>query len=77
MQATLDVEFLAQTLTAYASERFAEVQSQIYQELDRGTDASARARLQAELPEMKAALKRAREGSRGQFGCFRKARVGK
>ncbi|CAG8952478.1 hypothetical protein HYFRA_00001225 [Hymenoscyphus fraxineus] len=74
MQATLDVEFVAQTLSQYTTDRASEMQSQIYQELDKGTDNDARARLQNELPEMRAVLKKLREGSRSEFACFKKAR---
>ena len=74
MQATLDVEFVAQTLSQYTTERASEMQSQIYQELDKGTDNEARTRLQTELPEMRSTLKRLREGSRSEFACFKKMR---
>lgn len=74
MQATLDVEFVAQTLSQYTTDRASEMQSQIYQELDKRTDNDARTRLQNELPEMRAVLKRLREGSRSEFACFKKAR---
>lgn len=74
MQATLDLEFVAQTLSQYTTERTSEIQSQIYQELDKGTDNDARSRLQGELPEMRAVLKRLREGSRSEFACFKKSR---
>ncbi|AEO55211.1 hypothetical protein MYCTH_2298813 [Thermothelomyces thermophilus ATCC 42464] len=72
MQATLDVEFVAQTLSHYTTDRASELQSAIYQELDGRTDNDARARLQAELPEMRAVLKRLREASKGEFACFRR-----
>lgn len=75
MQATLDVEFVAQTLAQYMTERASELQSAIYQELDARTDNDARARLQGELPEMRGALKRLREASRNEFSCFRKPRT--
>ncbi|KAF4630561.1 hypothetical protein G7Y89_g7579 [Cudoniella acicularis] len=74
MQATLDVEFVAQTLSQYTTDRASEMQSQIYQELDKGTDNDARTKLQSELPEMRAVLKRLRDGSRSEFACFKKAR---
>lgn len=74
MQATLDVEFVAQTLSQYTTDRASEMQSQIYQELDKGTDNDARSKLQSELPEMRAVLKRLREGSRSEFACFKKVR---
>ena len=53
------------------------MQSQIYQELDKGTDNDARTKLQTELPEMRAVLKRLREGSRSEFACFKKMRRSK
>lgn len=74
MQATLDVEFVAQTLSQYTTDRAGEMQSQIYQELDKGTDNDARTKLQTELPEMRAVLKRLREVSRSEFSCFKKMR---
>jgi exocyst complex component 2 len=74
MQATLDVEFVAQTLSQYTTDRASEMQSQIYQRLDEGTDNEARTKLQAELPEMRATLKKLREGSRSEFACFKKVR---
>jgi exocyst complex component 2 len=74
MQATLDVEFVAQTLSQYTTDKASEMQSQIYQELDKGTDNDARQKLQNELPEMRAVLKRLREGSKSEFACFKRAR---
>ncbi|KAM3563192.1 hypothetical protein ARSEF4850_002443 [Beauveria asiatica] len=72
MQATLDVEFVAQTLSHYTTDRASELQSQIYQELDGRTDNDARARLQGELPEMRNVLKKLRENSKNEFACFKK-----
>lgn len=72
MQATLDVEFVAQTLSQYTTDRASELQSQIYQELDGRTDNDARARLQSELPEMRSVLKKLREASKNEFACFKK-----
>ena len=74
MQATLDVEFVASIMSQFTSARASELQSSIYQELDGRTDNSARTRLQGELPEMRAVLKGLREGTRGEFGCFRRGR---
>lgn len=74
VQATLDVEFLAQTLGSYTTARASEVQGRIYLALDERTDNDARQRLQDELPEMRAILKRLRERTRGEFACFKKAR---
>jgi len=75
MQATLDVEFVAQTLSQYTTDRASEMQSQIYQELDKGTNDDSRQKLQSELPAMRAVLKRLREGSRSEFACFKKVRT--
>lgn len=72
MQATLDVEFVAQTLAHYTTNTASELQAKIYQELDSRTDNDARARLPQELPKMRAVLKRLRDGSRNEFACFRK-----
>ena len=44
-------------------------------ELDRRTDDAARMRLQSELPEMRAILKKLKEGTRSEFACFRKPRA--
>lgn len=74
MQATLDVELIAQTLSNYTTDRVSELQSQVYLVLDERTDAEARSRLQGELPEMRAVLKRLREGTKGMFGCFKRER---
>ncbi|EEP78796.1 conserved hypothetical protein [Uncinocarpus reesii 1704] len=75
MQATLDTEFIAQTMSQYATEAAGQIQSQIYLELDRRTNNEARAKLQAELGEMRGVLKRLRERTRGEFACFKKMRA--
>lgn len=74
MQATLDVEFVAQTMSQYTTEQASKIQSQIYLELDRGADPDASKMLQGELPEMRATLKKLREGTRSEFACFKKQR---
>lgn len=71
IQATLDVEFFAQTLQAYATPAASTAQSDAYLAMDERTDHDARTALQAQLPEMKAVLKRLKEGTRGEFACFR------
>ncbi|KAJ5247498.1 hypothetical protein N7468_002481 [Penicillium chermesinum] len=76
MQATLDTEFLAQTLSHYSTEEASEIQSQIYIELDRRTTNEARQKLQAELGEMRVVLKRLRDRTKGEFACFRRSRGG-
>ncbi|CAO1600365.1 Exocyst complex component S5 [Xanthoria calcicola] len=77
MQATLDVEFVASILSQYTTAKASELQSEVYQELDQRTDNSARMRLQNELPEMRAILKKLRDGTRGEFMCFKKQRTAK
>lgn len=72
MQATLDIEFVAQTMTQYTTDRASEIQSQIYQQLDKGTDNDARQGLQRELPLMRQVLKTLRDGTKSEFACFRK-----
>jgi exocyst complex component 2 len=74
MQATLDTEFIAQTMSQYATSKASETQSEIYQVLDKRTSNDARAKLQQELGEMRIVLKKLREGSRGSFGCFKRQR---
>ncbi|KAH8698425.1 putative exocyst complex component Sec5 [Talaromyces proteolyticus] len=74
MQATLDTEFIAQTMSQYVTEEASSIQSQIYLELDRRTNNEARTKLQAELGEMRGILKRLRERTKGEFACFRKVR---
>lgn len=74
MQATLDTEFIAQTLTQYSTEEASNIQSQIYVELDRRTTNEARTKLQAELGEMRVVLKRLRDRTKGEFACFKKPR---
>ncbi|KZF23417.1 putative exocyst complex component SEC5 [Xylona heveae TC161] len=75
MQATLDVEFIAQTLNQYATDKVSDATSRIYLELDKGTDEDARRMLQNELPEMRATLKRLREHTRSEFACFKRPRA--
>lgn len=74
MQATLDTEFIVQTMSQYATSKATETQSEVYQVLDKRTSNEARAKLQQELGEMRNTLKKLREGSRGSFGCFRRQR---
>jgi exocyst complex component 2 len=74
MQATLDTEFIAQTMSQYVTGDASSIQSQIYLELDRRTNNDARTKLQAELGEMRGILKRLRERTKGEFACFRKVR---
>lgn len=74
MQATLDTEFIAQTLSQYSTEEASKIQSQIYVELDRRTSDEARAKLQAELADMRVVLKKLRDRTKGEFACFRKHR---
>ena len=72
IQATLDTEFIGQTMSQYSSDDASALQSQIYVELDRRTTHDARARLQVELGEMRSVLKKLRERTKGEFACFKK-----
>ncbi|OCK81359.1 hypothetical protein K432DRAFT_424986 [Lepidopterella palustris CBS 459.81] len=76
MQATLDVEFLAQTLSSYTTEKASATQTDIYQVLDAKTDNEARVMLQNELPSLRLILKRLRESTKGEFACFRRVKRG-
>jgi exocyst complex component 2 len=67
MQATLDVEFLAQTLASYTTDKASEIQSNIYLVLDERTDNEARQRLQGELPALKSILKRLKDKTKGEL----------
>jgi exocyst complex component 2 len=75
-QATLDVEFLAQTMNNYTTDKASETQNAIYVALDQRTDNEARVKLQAELQEMRSALKKLREKTRTEFACFKRSRTG-
>lgn len=67
MQATLDVEFMAQTLGNFTTDKASETQSAIYLALDERTDNDARVKLQVELGELRTILKRLREGTKGEL----------
>lgn len=67
MQATFDVEFLAQTLNNYTTVVASETQSNIYLIVDERTDNDARVKLQNELPGMRVTLKKLREGTKGEL----------
>ena len=73
-QATLDVEFVAQTMSQYTTKKASETQSRLYLALDERTTQDASKQLQGELPEMRNILKRLREGTRSEFLCFKKER---
>ena len=73
-QATLDVEFVAQTMSQYYTTKASETQSKLYVALDERTTQDASKQLQGELPEMRNILKRLREGTRSEFLCFKKER---
>ncbi|KAJ5561605.1 hypothetical protein N7535_003934 [Penicillium sp. DV-2018c] len=75
-QATLDTEFMSQTLSVYSSDEVANIQAQIYTELDCRTTSEARAELQEGLGEMRVVLKRLRNRTKGEFACFKGPRSG-
>lgn len=74
MQATLELEFIAQTLGQYTTKSSSEIQSAIYAELDKCTEHRDKMILQDELPEIRTLLKRLKDSSRSEFACFRKVR---
>ena len=73
-QATLDQEFVAQTMSHYTTKKASDTQSRLYVALDERTTQDASKQLQGELPEMRNILKRLREGTRSEFLCFKKER---
>ena len=74
MQATLDVEFVAHTMSQYTTDRASKTQDDIYVELDRCTDNDARIKSRDELLQIGVILKKLREKTRGEFACFKKPR---
>lgn len=74
MQATLDLEFVAHTMSQYTTDRASKTQDEIYSELDRRTDDNARIKSRDELVEIGLVLKKLREGTRSEFACFKKQR---
>ncbi|KAI0406817.1 exocyst complex component Sec5-domain-containing protein [Xylaria palmicola] len=74
MQATIDVEFVAQTLSQYTTEKTSALQTETYAMLDSKSDTQARNKLQDELPGMRELLKKLREQSKTEFACFKKPR---
>lgn len=67
LQATLDVEFINQTLREFTTPKASEWQQMVYVELDRGSDSEARQGLQKELGEMKRILSQLRTNSRNEL----------
>jgi exocyst complex component 2 len=67
---------MSQTLSVYSSDEVANVQGQIYAELDCRTTSEARAELQEGLGEMRVVLKRLKVRTKGEFACFRGPRSG-
>jgi exocyst complex component 2 len=67
LQATLDVEFVNQTLSQFNTPKSSEWQQMVYVELDKGSDGDARQGLQRELGEMKRILGSLRRYSRAEL----------
>ncbi|KAF2668149.1 exocyst complex component Sec5 [Microthyrium microscopicum] len=76
MQATLDVEFLAQTLANYTTEKASKTQGDIYILLDTLTDKDARFQLQSGLQQLRQILKSLREGTRTELYVILKTIIG-
>jgi len=75
LQATLDVEFVNQTLNQFNTDRARELQQEIYVELDKRSDGPARTALQKELADMRTVLTGLRRGTRAEFLCFRQKKT--
>lgn len=74
MQSILDIEFVAQVMSQYTTERAINIQDQIHAELDKvvsGEGVGLREKSREELVEVGGVIKRLREGMRVEFGCFR------
>ncbi|KAF3918702.1 hypothetical protein AA313_de0207881 [Arthrobotrys entomopaga] len=71
LQATLDVEFVNQTLGQFVTKRAQELQSEIYVELDKRSDGPSRAALHKELADLRNVLMGLRRNTRAEFLCFR------
>lgn len=74
MQSILDIEFVAQVMSQYTTERAIKFQDQTHAELDKvvsGEGMGLREKSREELFEVTGLVKRLREGMRGEFGCFR------
>lgn len=74
MQATLETEFIVQTLSQYVTEDTSRIQGSIYSNIGHRTQGSTRSQLEQELEEVRSVLKRLRENTRGEFACFRKVK---
>ncbi|KAL8407887.1 hypothetical protein RB594_006622 [Gaeumannomyces avenae] len=74
LQAALDVEFAAQTLQHYTTQRAKDLQNQIYQEIESRSDRDAVLKMQGELPGLRDLLKRLRDASKNEFACFKKVK---
>lgn len=74
LQATLDVEFVNQTLGQYVTDRSQELQSEIYMELDKKSDGPSRTALHKELADLRNVLMGLRRSTRAEFLCFRQKR---
>lgn len=74
MQSMLDIDFVGQVMSQYTTERVIKFQDQINAELDKvvsGEGMALREKSREELFEVTGVIKRLREGTRGEFGCFR------
>lgn len=75
-QSIIDIDFVMQVMSQYTTERARNSQDEIYAELDKvvsGEGVGSRERSREELFEVSVLVKRLREGTRVEFGCFRTA----
>lgn len=76
MQNMIDFEFLTQVMSQYTTDRAINLQDQIHAELDKivsGEGVGSREKSREELAGVVGIVKRLREGTRAEFGCFRTA----
>lgn len=67
MQATLDVEFMAQMVSNYITKNASTTQGELYVQLDQLTDQEVRGKLQQELKELRNTLKTLRESTKTEL----------
>lgn len=72
MQATLEVEFIVQTLSQYVTQETSDIQASIYSTIGHRTQGGSRSQLEKELEQVRLVLKRLRDSTRGEFACFRR-----
>ena len=75
LQATLDVEFLHQTLNDYVTKPTAEILRQVYATIEEKYDRTDHSRLKEELANVKKLLSATRKKTHTEFLCFKRSRT--